>query len=215
MKIPCAAARAYPFPKNFSLYKAPGITSSRRTDGNNAVFGVDITLTALSEFIAELKVSDNGGIILIDEKDRILSIGKFPPLTPISKIDSTAVNAAITASKDAAAKGPKTIDQDGVDHVVQVTNWEGDGRRIRIVAVAPSSDFVSHIHTMQNQIILYVLLGLILIIPCTVFFSNRIARNISDLVSDTERVRKLDFSGGEPRNTHILEFTNCGAPSCL
>jgi len=96
-------------PYEFFSLKAPGITSSRRTSANKAVFGVDITLTALSNFIAELKISDNGGIILIDEKDRILSIspsfGKFPPLTPVSKIDSAAVKAAITASKDTAAKG--------------------------------------------------------------------------------------------------------------
>jgi HD-GYP domain-containing protein (c-di-GMP phosphodiesterase class II) len=197
-------------PYVFHSLKKPGITVSRRLQSGKGVFAVDITLTELSRFIADKKISEKGGMILFDEKDRILTMsphfGAHAPLAPLTSINTIPLRAVNLVNKQSKSSSIQIIEQDGTKLFVQILNWEGDGRLIRIAVVAPMADFIAHIFTMQKQIIWLALLSLFLFIPGVMIFSNRMAQNLDDLVLETGRLRKLDFSGGAPRETRILEF---------
>jgi hypothetical protein len=141
-------------PYVFHSLQKPGITISRRLQSGTGVFAIDITLTELSRFIADQKISEKGGMILFDEKDRILTmsphLGAHAPLAPLSSIDTPLIRAANLVNKQSKSSGIQIIEQDGAKLFVQIMNWEGDGRLIRIAVVAPLADFVAHIHTMQK-----------------------------------------------------------------
>jgi len=206
-------------PYVFNSLRQPGLTASKRLTGGRGVFGVDVTLTELSSFISALDISKNGGIILSDDKGRILSMtprfGSYQLLEPLANISVAAVKAAEIVRLKQAKDGLYNIDQDGTNMMVRQMNWQTGGRRLHISAVAPMNDFVSHILTMQNQIIALVLLGLAVLIPFAVIFSNRMGRSVSELAIDANRVRNLDFSGAPPSPSRIIEFHELGASFSL
>lgn len=191
----------------FSLGQ-PGITSYRRIKSGKGVFAVDITLTELRRFVAKFNISENGGVVLFDKQNRILTMspqfGEHAPLADMQGMPLRAVRAAHDMSMQPHRKGLQFVEQDGGTLLVQLLDWEAGGSKLRIAVVAPKSDFISHVTTMQ--ILWLPLLGLILFLPAAWIFSNRMSRNLSDLIADSERVRRLDFSGGPLRDTRIIEF---------
>jgi len=80
------------------------------------------------------------------------------------------------------------------------------GQDIEIVLTAPPGDFDGEFRVMQFWVVGVTALLLLLLLPLTVTFTNRLARIITVLSQDVEQVSRLDFSGESPRGSKIREF---------
>lgn len=201
-------------PYVFSSLQQPGITASRVLTGGDGVFGVDMTLTALTQFISKLDISAGGGLVLLDPARRAIAaspgFGMTEPLTPLYKIDNR-LAAALNVQR---GKGKPDLlqmiqDADGT-LLVQQMNWTVGGVELQISTVAPMADFTGHIVDMQTQIVWLSLLGLAIFVSAALFVSNRMSKSVVNLAEDAERVRRFDFSGAPPRPSMILEFHQLG-----
>jgi len=201
-------------PYVFNSLQQPGLTASKRISDGRGVFGVDVTLTELSGFISSLSVSENGGIILMDDGGRVLSMasqfGPYQLLSPLKAINANPVQALGIAKQRQVGDGMAIVDFEGAEMMVHQSEWRIGNRSFQIAAVAPLSDFVTHIQTMQMQILSLVLLGLGILIPVAFVYSNRMGKSVAHLAADANRVRNLDFSGQPTRPSRILEFDELG-----
>ncbi|MBL4614434.1 MAG: cache domain-containing protein, partial [Magnetovibrio sp.] len=150
-------------PYIFNSLGQPGITASRSLAGGKVVFGVDVTLTELSRFISGLDISEHGGVVVFDEKSRIVAMtlrfGEHAALAAMQDIQSQQIQAVERASQGQQVSGTQLIEIGQDMLMVQQMTWEKGGRKISIAAVAPMSDFVDHIYDMQKQILVLALLG--------------------------------------------------------
>lgn len=190
----------------FNSLQQPGITSSRRLAGAEGVFGADITLDGLESFVSGQSISDNGSLVLFDHAGRTLAaspgLGHDQPLTPLARL--TLPVALETVAVDGTVR---LMDS---DTLVQVTRWDGGGGTIDIAVLAPVADFTGNIRTMQREIVLLAVLGLVILLPAALMFSSRMARAVHALANDAERVRAMDFSGGPAPRSRITEFDDLG-----
>ncbi|MEO5372898.1 MAG: GAF domain-containing protein [Alphaproteobacteria bacterium] len=204
-------------PYVFASLQAPGLTASRRVGPSGAVFGVDIALTGLSDFIARQAISDGGGVVLLDTKRRVLAIspnlvtasaGKIEPLAEIATLSSPLLGALPGVSPAAGARVVRTA---AGDVLAQVSQWtDRAGRTITIGIVSPFADFTGPIDAMQRRIFGIAGLILLLVVPMSMLFARGIARSVSDLANEAVRVREFDFTPTVPRSSLIKEFHELG-----
>lgn len=94
--------------------------------------------------------------------------------------------------------------------MIRLMRWQFNERAFGIAVVAPADDFGRNIRTMQRQVLTLALVCLALFIPAALAFASRISEGIAQLARDATRIRRLDFSGGEPPASRIIEFHNLG-----
>jgi adenylate cyclase len=78
----------------FYTHREPGITASIRYGNAGRVFGVDITLKVLSDFLASLKIGRSGRAIIIDHRGNLIAAPSSSKLLP------TQADQAVTARID-------------------------------------------------------------------------------------------------------------------
>ena len=203
-------------PYVFSSLQAPGLTASRRSTAEGAVFGVDIALKGLSDFAARQSVSPHGGVVLLDLKRRVLAAA--PQLLagrdaePGILADLSSVNAPLLRVLGGIQAGEaRLVSTPRGEVLAQMTQWHhASGQAIGIGLAAPFDDFTGPIQDMQARILKAAGLVLLLVVPLAMLFARRIARSIRHLVAEASRVREFDFSGAAPPTSLITEFQDLG-----
>ncbi|WP_239988643.1 HD domain-containing phosphohydrolase [Paramagnetospirillum kuznetsovii] len=198
----------------FSSLQEPGLTASQRLPDGSGVFGADITLRGLSGFVGRQTISAQGGVALIDQKNRLLTVtpslisgsGKtIGPLATVSDIESPLLRALSSAPPGEAAALVKT--SDGDEALTQITHWKDrNGQVIAIGVVSPFADFTGPIQEMQLRILKVAGLVLLIVVPLSTLFARRIANSVRHLVAEADKVRQFDFSGQTARASFIKEF---------
>jgi len=176
----------------FNSLKKLGITGSKRLTDGTGVFGVDMTLQDLDIFVEEEKPSENGGIIIYDQKNRILS--STENLKKIYK------DSLIRLSELPSAPAGKNI-------LKYNTSWnDGSVTDINIVVISPLSDFTLYLENMKWTIYTFSLLLLLMVIIISIFTLQKITSILTELAIDSERVRNFDFTGVLPKESVFREF---------
>jgi len=204
-------------PYVFSSLQAPGLTASRQTPTEGVVFGVDITLTGLSNFVSRQVISPHGGVALIDQKNRLLALS--PTLVadldkapgPLAELNDIALPLLKPLTAGLVGDGAVLIDAGGTEALVQRSLWNDHaGQAITIAVVSPFSDFTGPIKDMQGRIIKVAGLVLLVVVPLAMLLARNIAHSVRRLVTEAERVRHFDFSGADPSGSFIAEFHDLG-----
>ncbi|MBI2255150.1 MAG: GAF domain-containing protein [Proteobacteria bacterium] len=145
----------------FFTDKKPGITVSDRvkdTDGRQRVFGVDITLEQLSQFLSSLEIGATGRAIIIDNDGRLIAVPDaenmlhptgddfVPPR--LDEIGDPVLTGAYDRFR-VEGQGKRVIDIDGVRYVTSVSPLKGDGRQWWVMIVVPEEDFTGFV--MSNS----------------------------------------------------------------
>jgi HD-GYP domain-containing protein (c-di-GMP phosphodiesterase class II) len=200
----------------FNSLKQPGITASKRLDTIPGVFGVDITLAGLEQFVAEQSLTPSGGMVLFYDSLQTLAMSatlRDPdqrPLADMTSVRSKLVQTVVRLTRDSVMS--RTLFSDSADGelLARLEKWRGGGREIGIAVIAPVEDFSGPVRAMQKQILLAALAALALFLPCAWLFSSRMARTVNALAAEAERIQKFDFSNDVSLHSWILEFEHLG-----
>jgi len=205
-------------PYVFSSLKEPGLTASHRLPGGNGVFGADIALSELEQFIEQQSISPGGGIVLTDQTKHLLAAPvKFLParaetqaLPPITSMTSPQLQALTAAlGKGGKDSGGQVISSEIGDLMIRVIRWEppaSEDGSISIAAIAPMADFAGHIAHMRLQMLLITLVIMGISVPAILILSRRMALTVRALAEDAKRIERFDFSHQAPDESHIQEF---------
>jgi class 3 adenylate cyclase len=145
----------------FYTDKKPGITVSDRVkdaDGRQRVFGVDITLEQLSQFLSSLEIGDTGRAIIIDNDGRLIAVpdaetvlhpkgDEFVP-PRLDEIGDPVLTGAYDRFR-IEGQGKRVIEVDGIRYVTSVSPLIGDGRQWWVMIVVPEDDFTGFV--MSNS----------------------------------------------------------------
>ena len=195
-------------PYNFYSLQEPGITASRA--GNDGfVVGVDITLSNLSTFLNNLNVSDGAGLLLLDEDNQILATNSqlesilkigIPPLSKIEEVKSPLVSEL----RNTEVKGLSRIWR---DYLVWSLQWSiPGGREYTLIVIAPISDFVGHLKSMQNRIITTLFILICILFPIIFLVSRSFSKFLIILAQEASEIQHFNFDGHLNGKTFIYEF---------
>lgn len=140
-------------PYIFFTTQAPGITAAIRLTQpgrTDRVFGVDITLEALSGFLGSLRIGRTGRAAIIDGAGGVIAAPNLQ--RPLGADGRQAVPTAASALADPAligahdryrveGYGSRTIDVGGVPHVAIASRLPAAGQDWVLLIAAPQSDF--------------------------------------------------------------------------
>ncbi len=188
-------------PYTFDSLQQPGITASRSVNNGAQVLGVDLTLAALQDFAAAERISDGGGLALLDPEQRILAIS--PAIAELAAVSPGTSLERIGGVLADTQPGMYRID----DWLVWRDSWpSSDGQRWPVIAAAPVSDFLGPFILLRGQVILVALILLVVAVPLIIWVTGSLTRVLSILAEEAGRISALDFSPGEQIDTPILEF---------
>ena len=141
----------------FFSQRVPGITASakyRAPGGQPYVFGADITLDALSHFLASLKIGRTGRAVIIDNTGRLIAAPSSGGtlLTTGGQLGAARVDElgdkVLTHAYDRfriAGPGHRVITVAGRRYISAVTPIAGAGRDWSVMIVVPEDDFVGFV----------------------------------------------------------------------
>ncbi|HXQ53883.1 MAG TPA: adenylate/guanylate cyclase domain-containing protein [Stellaceae bacterium] len=135
----------------------PGLTVSARyggADGQPSLFGVDITLDALSRFLGTLEIGRHGQAIIIDDTGHVIAAPHGSAVQQAANGDLATARVdqlgddVLTHAYDRYridGSGHRAIDVDGRRYISAVTPISGAGRNWSVMIVVPEDDFVGFI----------------------------------------------------------------------
>jgi class 3 adenylate cyclase len=191
-------------PYIFFTKQTPGITASVRLsdpNGNTFVFGVDISLKAISEFLASLKIGQHGRAVIIDNSGVIIAMadmnrmiqrkdGQFAP----AQIDQIG-DAELTAAYDryrVEGYGRRVITVEG-KRIVSIVAPLAAERAWKMIIVVPQSDFTGFVRSNTQKMVVMSLVAIAVVAALAVFLvrqglrTDRAARLLLDRSHTIER----------------------------
>lgn len=199
----------------FSSLGLPGLTvarpfaASEEGNGQDGVFGVDITLGALSVFLAEQTVSPHARLVVLAGDGSVVAApgleavmaeqsrttgGSLDVLLADELGDPVvgALGAAITQFGGAVTR----FEVAGEPYLARaVAVPAGGAQRLFVGVAAPLSDFTTVVERMRRNGLLFSLVVLALSVPVIFLVSRRASLALTTLAREAERIRSLDLDG--------------------
>ncbi|SFN28804.1 HD-GYP domain, c-di-GMP phosphodiesterase class II (or its inactivated variant) [Formivibrio citricus] len=195
-----------------------GMTISIPLPDRAGVLSTNVSLRSLNAFLAQMPLSANGAILMLDQGGRVLAFhGKgprfsglyIPPLVANEHIAEPHLRSL--AGKTAAAsqiimlgEGKHTEKYVVTRHVSEVIG----GSSFLVIALAPASDFSGLIDKARRDVLLVTLGVLTLLVPLALLGSRQVSRSLAALAQDSERIKQFDFSGEPHRPDSFLYEIN-------
>lgn len=210
----------------FSGTGRPGLTLSRRlvTEDNVrlGVFGADVSMAALAEFLKGQKIGKTGITFILDEhgtlvgypdiaKSVVEDAGGKVSLVRGEAVSEPAVAAAVRAWQ-ANAGTNFAVDVAGEDWLAHFRPFpERFGRKWTVGVVVAEDDFVG---PLKRASLMIVGIGIGFIVLATVGIvgaSRLLARPIHDLIGETERIRRFELDGPVKVRSPVQEIDRLAA----
>lgn len=203
----------------FSSLGLPGVSVARRFDGPVAgVFGVDLTVGDLSEFLERQRVTPNTQLAVIAYDGTILAMPGLIDVMEARRGPDGAIRALTSADLNnpvLSAAAATLTDNLGVSRVtVEGEPFLMDVRRIadgadfglRVLVAAPEADFVQPLLRMRDRGLLFAAGVLALALPLAYVLSRRMARALTQLSNRAESIRRLDLVDQPPVDSFVREI---------
>jgi len=161
-------------PYIFFTTQAPGITAAirfKQAGSIDRVFGVDITLEALSGFLASLQIGRTGRAAIVDSAGNVIAApGLVRPIgadgrqvvpTATAALNSPALTDAYDRFR-VEGYGNRTVDVDGTRFVVLASRLPAAGQDWVLLIAAPQSDFIGFAedNSRKNILLSLITIGL-------------------------------------------------------
>jgi adenylate cyclase len=149
----------------------PGITAALRLpdlEDANRVFGVDITLKALSNFLASLKIGRNGRAVIIDDDGHLIAaanasalLGGRPATSRLSDLDDPMLASAYDRFR-VEGYGRYVIKSGGARIVAMASRLPSAGQDWTLLIVVPEKDFTGFVARNEQKTLWLSLLVIVL-----------------------------------------------------
>jgi HD-GYP domain-containing protein (c-di-GMP phosphodiesterase class II) len=195
-------------PYVFSSLQEPGITASRRLPGTGTVFGADLTLSPLQEFIAAQRVSEHGLLLIYDTEGRLIAASQtaasvLGEATPLMELPGARARAVLAAARVARSYLPGDLGS----LFLNANTWKLNGSGSMVILMgAPMEDFYGPYWTMRTSFLVMSLIALGLILPLTLLLSRRLSGMLATMAADAEKISQFDFSPTIHTRSVIREF---------
>ncbi len=222
-------------PYTFYTTREPGITASisyELKDGHRRVIGFDVLLTEISKFTTNLKVSENGKVVILTDDSRIVGLPrnkryknpkyiKEDLLKRPSELKSRLIDDAVTAytARSYIIKDPGSFDgtnKNGQGPIRFKSNNEtwfaefrhfslSDNRSLLIAALIPEQDLVGDLSQLRFWIIIVTLTVMTIAIFRSVHLARSFSEPINILVKQSERISRGSLYEGTAVESSIIE----------
>lgn len=213
-------------PYVFSSTGTLGLTLSRRVRGAQpAVFGVDMTLEALSRFLAREKVGPSGTLFIFDADGTVLG-HPDPAKTSLAGPDGKPALATVESLGDPRALavlqrlraggdkgfGLSPLRVDGVEYLAEARPLDalGPGQEFLALVLRPD-DFTKQLARTRDHSLLFALLLTLFAVPGLALLAGRFSRAMHSLADEADRIRSLQLDSALCLHSHIDEVDRLGA----
>lgn len=204
----------------FVPYQTPGITASYPVIDKNGqffgVFGLDIELDEISNFLQTQKVGKTGITFIIDENNEIVA---YPDLSCIVKkegeifrparIDELGVDWITAAFQEHKKTGAYkfVFEIQGKRYIGSFTSFPKTfGKNWKIALVVPEDDFIGTVKE-TNQVTLLISLAILFIaIIFARFLSRSVSKPIVLLTEETKKIKDFQLEEKIKIRSHIWEI---------
>ena len=206
----------------FAALQTPGYTVRVPLAGKvDGVVAVDVLLSSVEEFLKAQRVSPNGRVILLNDRDEVLAGGgvseildrrrqasprESTPLPTLAALDYPALEAAV-AEWRRAGEGRLAVTEHGRTYIASIRSM-GPGFRqgVHVAVIAPLDEFFGDIEALRLRMLLYAAGLTLLTLPFAVLLGRRIARQLGALAEEAGRIRRLDLESTPPLSSRIAEI---------
>lgn len=209
-------------PYGFASLSTLGITVSHRFEGQVAgVFGLDMTLDGLSDFLAVQGVSPNAALAIVDGEGHLLahtdpaaalhdlSGGEGGTRMHLRDLAQPVLERMREELRPDLARAERSyrFRIEGSDYLGAATDLQlGDDWQAVLLVAAPVEDFVGPIERVRRDGLIAAGGALLLSLPLVWLASRRIAAPLSALAQEAWRIRKLDLEAPVTVRSFILEI---------
>jgi len=224
-----AAAREEVIKTNLYIFhslQAGGLTLARRFDGEiSGVFGVDLTLGSLSNFLAEQRASSGADLLVFSregsltaypEADKVVRVVNDGPDKPrlapaqVTDLGDPALTELIDLLQDDFPKGPRAYpfsvgDEEMMARVTPLPAPYGNDEYIAVVM--PVASLVEPLVNIRTNSTIFSIIALLMAVPAIIYFSWRIAKPLRALAAEAEAIREFRLDGELSVRSNVSEVS--------
>lgn len=198
----------------------PGLTLSRQiaTAAGTPIgaVGIDISLGALSDFMARRQLGESGIAFIVDNNGNLIGYPKLDKIvrqdgdkltiTKAIEIDDPRIVQAVTLRQQGSGNRFKAELANGTNFVSFTQLPERFGKDWTIGVIAAEYDFVAPI---RNESLIMLSVGggaLALSVLAILYVSGSLTRPLKRIVNETKRIRQFELGGGIGVESRIVEI---------
>jgi len=185
-----------------------GVTFARRSDGDDAVVGADLTLGDLSRALQEEKLTPSSELVLFNADGVVLAYDKpermaldrgtrdSPRLAKVSELGSPVLSRLIEGPRAGLANTNVALDVGGRKWAGTVSRLqvEGEPGGVYLAVVSPEDELLTEAGRISRETLLITLLIVLCSIPVAWLLSRLVANPLRSLVREARAVREFDFA---------------------
>ncbi|MQX36649.1 adenylate/guanylate cyclase domain-containing protein [Roseospira navarrensis] len=184
----------------------PGVTLARAFDGDvPGVFGIDLTLASIADFVAAQTLSPNGRLLVGTADGQVIAYRgpdglrtgaesvRGQPLRLEDLRDPSIIRAMFAPAAGGDVQVVPRIDSGEPILVRRLRVSMPVARDIVVAMAAPLSDYTGPVDTMVRNSLLFALLVALVGIPATWVVARRMSGALAVLAEDAGRIRTLDL----------------------
>lgn len=209
-------------PYFFKFMQQMGLTIGYRPLETNAVIAGDISLYHLSQTLAKHQQTPRSELILFDksDKDYWVTAYKDPDklmTKPVGNQERSRAADLGSPVLDYAAALPNIFDS-FYEFTYENEQWLGSTRNLNmegredyyLVSLAPEKEILKDARKLQNKVLTYTVIMILLAIPFTWFLARKISSPIKMLAEETRRICRFDFNNQKISHSVIREVEELG-----
>ncbi|MBF0178467.1 MAG: hypothetical protein HQM03_00415 [Magnetococcales bacterium] len=212
-------------PYIYHSIRKPGITFSHRLQGKESggVFGIDITLSHLSEFLQHQQFSPSSQILFFNRKGEVivhpdesrtmqvfvndLTGATTLKIAKVTDLRNPVIEELVTRHLNGSWVNGTIFPVHGQQHIGLITPLpERYARETMIAVTVPVSEFLGPIADTGIRGLFFSLCALALTLPITWLVSRRFTSKLRQLAQETSRIQQFQLEGPVPVHSHITEI---------
>ncbi|CNI04483.1 putative chemotactic transducer-related protein [Yersinia thracica] len=191
-----------------------GFTYSRRSENNQSIIGLDVSLASLSQFLIRQNLPLGSQAIIINSRDELIASLPNPQGKTANTIDTdkqipilqTLLNTQNNSSEHNKGNSRSIMfdaqDKRWFGSIVDIIN---NGNKYQLVIATPASYLTADANSIRNHSTFIAFILLVLSLPLVWYFSRKISNPLIRLRKDADAISNLHFEEHKAENSMIEE----------
>jgi HD-GYP domain-containing protein (c-di-GMP phosphodiesterase class II) len=208
-------------PYLFFTTREPGITISRRFELGGGVVAADVTLDQLSRTLAGFNITESTELVLLDHRQRVVAHSDLDRPMAIGEGSDAVLpqldglgNTVLGAMGRHFVPGAEALDFD-----VSSRRWTARFRELTtradqpwlLALLVPEDELLREANELLRRSAVIAGILVLALVPLAWLLANLIARPLQQLVAETGRIRRLDFSDEVATESRVKEIHDLAA----